>query len=66
MRSAEDYVYFTGWYCDDCLDWIDIDEEHWRLFRVMQMVDSRMSHPLSVILWADHVGRTIAAFTLRF
>ena len=60
LRSEHDYEYWTGWYCDDCTDWIDIDEEHWRLFHIMQMADRRMEHPLSQII-ADSVGRIIAS-----
>ena len=64
FRSEDDYVYWIGWYCDACTGWIDINEEHWRLFGIMQMADSTMAHPLSRII-ADSVGRTIASFRVQ-
>ena len=64
LRSEDDYVYWIGWYCDACTDWIDINEEHLRLFSIMQMADSTMAHPLSRII-ADSVGRIIASFRVQ-
>ena len=65
LRHAEDYMYWTCFYCDACMDWIDLDEEHWVLFRIMQMVDQSMSHPLSQIIASLDIGLTIASFRVR-
>ncbi len=39
-RYAESYVLWVGWYCDTCYEWIDIDDEHWRLFHRLH-IDQR-------------------------
>ena len=68
-RNAEDYNCWIGAYCDDCNDWINRNQEHWRLFHIMQMVDKscRMDtsehwHPLSLIIADDSLGHIIASF----
>ena len=61
VRAEEDYLRFIGAYCDDCLDWIEIDDHHWILFYRMKMADSTMAHPLSLII-AHEVGHIIAEF----
>ena len=61
-RDAENYNCWIGWYCDDCSEWIDWNQEHWRLFHIMKMVDKSKAHPLSLII-ADHsLGHIIASF----
>ena len=61
LRSEGHYAYWTGWYCDDCLDWIEIDDAHRRQSSMLKMADSTMAHPLSLII-ADPIGRIIASF----
>ena len=63
-RNQEDYAYFHGWFCDECLHWIIRNEEHWRLFRIMQMADNTMAHPLSSLIASDYLGLIIASFTI--
>ena len=62
LRRERDYDYWAGWYCDDCYDWIDINEDHWRLFHIMQMVDKTKVHPLSRLIADDSLGHIIASF----
>ena len=62
FRSADDYDKFLGWYCDDCWDWIEADDEHWRLYALMNMADSSRSHPLSGIVSDCGLGHAIADF----
>ena len=61
-RVEEDYEFFHGQYCDPCYDWIEVDEEHWRLFRLLQMANNRLTHPLAALIEHDDIGAAIACF----
>ena len=61
-RVEEDYDFFHGQYCDPCYDWIEVDEEHWRLFRLLQMANNRLTHPLAALIEHDDIGAAIASF----
>ena len=77
-RVEEDYDFFHGQYCDPCCDWIEVDEEHWRLFRLLQMAipPIRMesgtaiapsvtnTHPLVALIEHDNIGAVIASFAI--
>ena len=62
QRVEEDYRNFHGWYCDDCFDWIEADDQHWRLHALMCMVDKQRSHPLFNMISCPALGHAIAAF----
>ena len=69
-RHKEDYLYWTGQYCSDCLDWIDVDDEHWHLYYRFRLADPRVSSPpLTITLLIGTqlnddaaIGRCIATF----
>ena len=65
-RHVDIYDKFIGHYCDDCLDWIEADAEHWRLYALMCMADSSKSHPLFVIVSDCGLGHAIADFITFF
>ena len=58
--------FWNGWYCDDCCHWIEVDEEHWRLFYLLRQVDPSQSHKLVECLCEGKIGRTLAEFTGTF
>ena len=60
MRCEEDHTTWIGQYYDPCMDWIDIDDKHWRLKRSMKMADSSMAHRLSELIAHALIGHTIA------
>ena len=69
LRPDEFFMCWTGWYCDLCYDWIDIDEEHWRLFYLISMWDSRTTSNLARLVGAGldddpAIGRLLAELTM--
>ena len=62
MRNHEDYLFFCGWFCEPCLDWIDIHQEQWRLYRLFREADSTASHWLTTLLGTEPYGQQIAEF----
>ena len=64
VRNHEDYVFFCGWFCGPCLDWIDTHQEHWRLHRLFREADPSQCHQLTTILGTEAYGWQIAAFLI--
>ena len=62
LRVEDDYTNFHGLYCDACFDWIEADDEHWRLHALMRMADSSQNHPLTIMVSCSMLGHTLADF----
>ena len=62
LRSEDEYIFFLGWYCDECYDWIEADDAHWRFFAKLRIADPSGSHPITNIFASDDVGHAVADF----
>ena len=68
-RNEEDYVYWIGMYCDECLDWIDDDDELWRKHWLLEAAQwnftwrvrcATSEHCLIRLFQTDEVAKHIA------
>ena len=64
-RPWDEYWSFVGmWLCDECMDWCDYDDEHYRLHGLLSMCNRDREHPLKMLIASNDIGLQLASFTL--
>ena len=70
-RNNEDYEYWVGTWCNDCLDWIEEDEDEWWCYHtrnyLLHNIKGRIicccpAHPLVHMIQLDAVAELLTDF----